>query len=96
MGAAGAVEIIFRDKAAKSQLQEEYIQKFATPLAAARRGYLDDIVEPRQVWTVSSGFSNWSERYEFRMTRVRLIEQLRLLKSKSLSNPRKKHGSIPL
>ncbi|KAL1934159.1 hypothetical protein VTP01DRAFT_6341 [Rhizomucor pusillus] len=77
MGAAGAVEIIFRDKAAKSQLQEEYIQKFATPLAAARRGYLDDIVEPR-------------------MTRVRLIEQLRLLKSKSLSNPRKKHGSIPL
>lgn len=47
MGAAGAVEIIFRHHPGKEALQQEYKDKFTTPLAAARRGYLDDIIEPR-------------------------------------------------
>ncbi|KAI8393619.1 carboxyl transferase [Radiomyces spectabilis] len=77
MGAAGAVEVIFRNHPDKATMQKEYKEKFATPLFAARRGYLDDIIEPR-------------------LTRARLIEQLDLLKTKSLQNPWKKHGSIPL
>lgn len=47
MGASGAVEIIFRRKEDKGKLEEEYKKKFMTPLAAAQRGYLDDIIQPR-------------------------------------------------
>ncbi|KAI9251012.1 carboxyl transferase [Phascolomyces articulosus] len=77
MGASGAVEIIFRNKPGKDALEAEYKEKFTTPLAAARQGYLDDIIEPRT-------------------TRARLIEQLDLLKTKSMQNPWKKHGTGPL
>jgi len=51
MGAQGAVEIIFRndlgdaDKIAARV--EEYREKFATPFAAARRGFIDDVIFPR-------------------------------------------------
>jgi propionyl-CoA carboxylase beta chain len=56
MGAEGAVEIIFRDEIARSpnpevtraRLIEEYRQKFANPYVAAARGYVDDVIEPRQ------------------------------------------------
>jgi propionyl-CoA carboxylase beta chain len=51
MGAKGAVEIIFhkeldnREKiAARTQ---EYRAKFANPFAAARRGFIDDVIVPR-------------------------------------------------
>jgi propionyl-CoA carboxylase beta chain len=55
MGAAGAVEIIFNkqiqaaaDKEAeKKKLADEYVEHFANPYEAARRGYLDDVIEPR-------------------------------------------------
>jgi len=47
MGAKGAVSIIFRggDMAAK---EAEYVEKFANPFPAAVRGYVDDIIEPRE------------------------------------------------
>ncbi len=56
MGAEGAVNIIFRkelpeseDPAAKrAELVEEYSERFANPYAAARHGYIDDIIEPSQ------------------------------------------------
>ncbi|MBI3970688.1 MAG: acyl-CoA carboxylase subunit beta [Chloroflexi bacterium] len=56
MGAEGAVPLIFRDEIAQSpdreatrtRLVEEYRQKFANPYIAAARGYVDDIIEPRQ------------------------------------------------
>ncbi|KAI9225098.1 carboxyl transferase [Blastocladiella britannica] len=50
MGAKGAVEIIFRgrDAAARAAAEAEYIDKFANPLPAAQRGYLDDIVHPSE------------------------------------------------
>lgn len=56
MGPEGAVNIIFRrelaqaeDPAARqAELVEEYRQQFANPYAAARRGYIDDIIEPHQ------------------------------------------------
>ena len=55
MGPAGAVEIIFAreiseasDPAAKMQeLVKEYKEKFANPFMAAKRGYVDDVIEPQ-------------------------------------------------
>ena len=51
MGPKGAVEIIFRkdldDEAKIAQHTEEYRTRFANPFAAARRGYVDDIIMPR-------------------------------------------------
>lgn len=46
MGAKGAVEIIFRGSgdAAKNVADYEYL--FANPLTAARRGFVDDIIQP--------------------------------------------------
>ncbi|KAI8809131.1 carboxyl transferase [Cladochytrium replicatum] len=46
MGAKGAVEIIFRHAKDKSQAEAEYIAKFANPLPAAQRGFVDDILLP--------------------------------------------------
>lgn len=55
MGPKGAVEILFRkditasedaDKATEEKI-EEYRVKFAHPYIAAGRGYLDDIIDPR-------------------------------------------------
>ena len=55
MGPKGAVEILFRKEIAESGDQErateakieEYRQKFAHPYIAASRGFLDDIIDPR-------------------------------------------------
>jgi propionyl-CoA carboxylase beta chain len=55
MGPKGAVEILFRkeindsdDPAAATEAKiEEYREKFAHPYVAAGRGYLDDIIDPR-------------------------------------------------
>jgi propionyl-CoA carboxylase beta chain len=55
MGPKGAVEIIFKKEIAKSNNPEfeieskldDYVKKFANPYIAAERGYLDDIILPR-------------------------------------------------
>ncbi|MSO75977.1 MAG: acyl-CoA carboxylase subunit beta [Alphaproteobacteria bacterium] len=51
MGPKGAVEIIFRedigDAAKIAQRTEEYRQKFANPFVAGSRGYIDDVIMPR-------------------------------------------------
>ena len=46
MGAKGAVEIIFRGKDVEKH-EAEYVRKFANPLVAAERGFVDDVIEPR-------------------------------------------------
>ncbi len=54
MGPEGAVEIIFSKEikaakdptAKKRELVEEYKGKFANPYVAAKRGYVDDVIEP--------------------------------------------------
>jgi propionyl-CoA carboxylase beta chain len=46
MGAKGAVEIIFRKEKDREAAEQEYIKKFANPLPAAQRGFIDDIIEP--------------------------------------------------
>jgi propionyl-CoA carboxylase beta chain len=85
MGAAGAVNIIFRDEIARStdraaerrRLVAEYEAEFNNPYVAAARGYIDDVIAPSD-------------------TRPRLIRALEMLADKRDTNPRKKHGNIPL
>jgi propionyl-CoA carboxylase beta chain len=56
MGPDGAVNIIFRKELAqakdpterKTELVGEYRKKFANPYVAASRGYIDDVIEPRE------------------------------------------------
>lgn len=56
MGPDGAVNIIFRKELAqsedpikrKAELVAEYRDKFANPYIAASRGYIDDVIEPRE------------------------------------------------
>ena len=56
MGPEGAVNIVFRSEIAKAEkpeearrkLIEEYRDKFANPFIAASRGYIDDVIDPRE------------------------------------------------
>jgi len=56
MGPDGAVSIIFRKElseaadpvARKAELVQEYREKFANPYVAAGRGFIDDVIEPRE------------------------------------------------
>lgn len=85
MGPKGAVEIIFKKEIAKAANPEkeienklsEYIEKFANPYIAAERGYVDDVIIPRE-------------------TKKRLVNAFNLLRTKVDTNPKKKHGNIPL
>ena len=85
MGPKGAVEILFKEQIATAddpaaeaaKRMAEYTERFANPYKAAARGFLDDVIDPRD-------------------TRPRLIDGLRMLRTKRDRNPRKKHGNIPL
>src|SRR5512141_771215 len=56
MGPKGAVEIIFKRElddsddptARRAELIADYKERFANPYAAAERGYVDDVIEPRR------------------------------------------------
>jgi acetyl-CoA carboxylase carboxyltransferase component len=56
MGAEGAVNIIFRRELAeaedpvarRAELVADYSERFANPFAAARHGYIDDVIEPSE------------------------------------------------
>ncbi|MCH7496897.1 MAG: acyl-CoA carboxylase subunit beta [Candidatus Marinimicrobia bacterium] len=85
MGPRGAVEVLWKrdieaaddPEALTNKLIQEYREMFANPYVAAERGFLDDIILPRQ-------------------TRPRLAAALSMLATKVDTNPRKKHGNIPL
>ena len=85
MGPEGAVNIIYRKDISSSptpdqrrqKLIDDYKAHFANPYSAAERGYIDDVIEPRQ-------------------TRPKLIRALRMLQSKRVDQPKRKHGNIPL
>jgi acetyl-CoA carboxylase carboxyltransferase component len=74
MGPQGAVGIIFRKEieaaadadARRAELIEEYTERFANPYSAAERGYVDDVIDPR----------------ETRRVLVRSLEMLRTKKEK--------------
>lgn len=46
MGPKGAVEIIFRNDKDIAHREKEYTDRFANPLTAAQKGYIDDIIRP--------------------------------------------------
>jgi acetyl-CoA carboxylase carboxyltransferase component len=56
MGPQGAVEIVYRRElqqaadpvARRAELVQEYTDKYATPYAAAERGYIDDVIDPAE------------------------------------------------
>jgi len=56
MGPKGAVEILYRreiaaaddPEARTAELEAEFREKFANPYLAARRGYVDDVIDPRE------------------------------------------------
>jgi propionyl-CoA carboxylase beta chain len=56
MGPEGAIDIVFRREldaaedreGMRARLAAEYRAKFATPYVAAARGYIDDVIEPRE------------------------------------------------
>ena len=85
MGAQGATEVLYTRDAQKSDDPEKYLaekvkeysETVVNPLNAAKRGYIDDIIEPAN-------------------TRFRIIRALERLRNKKDSNPKKKHGNIPL
>ncbi len=85
MGPDGAANIIFRreiesasdPEAKRRELIAQYRKNFANPYIAAARGFIDDVIEPRE-------------------TRIKVIRALEMLQNKTDTNPRKKHGNIPL
>jgi len=85
MGPKGAVEIIFKKEISKAAKPEEevekklseYIEKFANPYITAERGYVDDVIIPRE-------------------TKQKLVNAFNILRTKVDTNPKKKHGNIPL
>jgi acetyl-CoA carboxylase carboxyltransferase component len=56
MGIEGAVNIVFRSELAaaadpaelRAQLERDYRERLANPYVAAARGYVDDVIEPRE------------------------------------------------
>jgi propionyl-CoA carboxylase beta chain len=56
MGPEGAVNIVYRDEIEQSpnpeetrrKLVQEYRDKFANPYVSAARGYIDDVIDPRE------------------------------------------------
>ena len=85
MGAAGAVEIVYRRDLngatdageLRTQLVEDYSERYSNPYIAAERGYVDDVIDPAE-------------------TRKVLSRSLDLLRSKREELPKRKHGNVPL
>jgi propionyl-CoA/long-chain acyl-CoA carboxylase carboxyl transferase subunit len=85
MGAAGAVNILYRreladaadPETARASLATDYEDQLANPYVAAERGYVDSVIPPSQ-------------------TRLAIVRALRILRNKRDSLPPKKHGNIPL
>ncbi|NLN62776.1 MAG: acyl-CoA carboxylase subunit beta [Myxococcales bacterium] len=84
MGAAGAVEVLFRKEIMSAEDQEqatvekveEYENKFLNPARAMERGYVDAVISPSE-------------------TRIKLYRHLKSHLSKEEERPLKRHGNIP-
>lgn len=79
MGAAGACKLLYRKDTPEELAKhtKEYEDEFCSPKSAARKGYVDAVINPVD-------------------TRRLLCEDLDRLETKTLSNPWRKHGNIPL
>jgi propionyl-CoA carboxylase beta chain len=84
-GPDAAANIVFRreieaasdPEAKREELIADYRRNLANPYVAASRGFIDDVIDPRE-------------------TRIKAIRALEMLQNKVDTNPRKKHGNIPL
>ncbi|MEX0682644.1 MAG: acyl-CoA carboxylase subunit beta [Dehalococcoidia bacterium] len=84
-GPDAAANIVFRrdieaasdPEAKREELIADYRKKYGTPYVAASRGFIDDVIDPKD-------------------TRIKVIRALEMLQNKVDTNPRKKHGNIPL
>ncbi|GAA3966389.1 acyl-CoA carboxylase subunit beta [Actinomadura viridis] len=85
MGAAGAVNVIFRKELAaaedpeglRAELIAEYTRELMHPHYSAERGLVDDVIDPVQ-------------------TRAAVARGLAMLRTKRGSSPQRKHGNVPL
>lgn len=75
MGSQGAANIIFKNdidksedpQATRAEKLEEYKAKFSNPYQAAKRGFVDDVIEPAQTrMRIASAFSMLSDKQETR------------------------------
>ncbi len=85
MGPKGAVEIIFRNEIAQADDKEAKEQKLTDD-------YRSKFANPY----VAAEWGYLDDIIEPRTTRRHIINALRMLENKVDSNPRKKHGNIPL
>ncbi|MBN2530039.1 MAG: acyl-CoA carboxylase subunit beta [Deltaproteobacteria bacterium] len=84
MGAAGAVEVLFRKEITQAEDQEEatvkkveeYESKFLNPARAMERGYVDAVIQPKD-------------------TRVKLYRHLKSHFNKIEHRPERRNGNIP-
>jgi acetyl-CoA carboxylase carboxyltransferase component len=85
MGAAGAVNVVFRKELAaaadpsrrRAELIDEYTRELMHPLYSAERGLVDDVIDPV-------------------LTRAAVARGLAMLRNKRKPAPHRKHGNVPL
>ena len=98
MGAKGAVEIIFKGKDVERKTVE-YTDRFANPMVAAERGFIDDIIDPattrRRLCEDLELLKGLIIMYN---TIFHFITDLNLTNytEKEVETPNRKHGNIPL
>ncbi len=85
MGPKGAVEIIFKKEIANAEDSEKAALE-------KEQEYRDKFANPY----IAAEWGYIDDVIEARQTRPKLIKALEMLKTKVDSNPRKKHGNIPL
>ena len=85
MGARGAVEILYAREAKKADNQEEFLKQKEIE-------YSDEFANP----FVAAARGYIDAVIEPSSTRFRIIRSLSMLQCKKDSNPKKKHGNIPL
>jgi propionyl-CoA carboxylase beta chain len=88
MGAEGAVNIVYRRELAGAGTPAEQ--------EAVRRSKVEEFTERFANPFVAAELGFLDDVIEPRQTRTRVIRALRVLETKVDSNPRKKHGNIPL
>src|SRR5690625_2061302 len=85
IGQKGAVEIIYRKQIAEADVQSETEERFADEY---RRKFANPYVAAERGYI--------DDVITPDETRMRISRGLRMLENKVVTNPRKKHGNIPL
>ena len=67
MGPKGAAQILFREHASNpekmAELTDDYVRKFASPFAAASRGFIDEVIRPQNTrWRICRALSTLANK----------------------------------